>query len=154
MHHGWILLTCPADCTDSPLSCWNLSATHKKDPINQNLISVSPKYRTLVRTKKHYRQFSAYPFCFGNIWAVPEYMQSNLCTPHTGYSVVVPAADGADPHPFLFQGNVQSLGCPATSSGTKMDTSHKTGQTDRPDMTCTQSRTLSGRAPGTGKRSP
>ena len=88
---------------------------------------------------------------------VPEYKQSSLCTLHTRCTAGVPTADGADlhfPHPSLSQGRVRGLGRPAAGTGTKTDTSHKTGRTDKPDRTCTLSRNLSGTAPRTGRRFP
>lgn len=96
---------------------------------------------------------------------LPEYKQSSLCTLHTKCSVEVPTVDGVDLLPCLApsllglpqslsQGRAPGLARLASGTGTQTGTNHKTGQTDRPDRTCTQSRNLSGRAPRTRRRSP
>lgn len=86
------------------------------------------------------------------------YKQSSPCILHTKCSAEVLTADGADLlpslHSFPPQGRVQGLGCLGASSETKTGTSHRTGQTDRLDRTCTLNRSLSGKAPKTRRRSP
>lgn len=85
-------------------------------------------------------------------------MLSSPCTLHTGGSAGVRAADGAGPPPCHLwspsRDTARGLGRSAPGSGTQTDTSHRIGLRGRPGRTCSLSRSLSGKAQGTGRIFP